>query len=147
MSWTSLDDIFKQWEIDSKIDPIILHSESLHIAQLQCKYQKLLANERIYLLKLEYNYKLLYRQKYEFLTQGPTEKTEELEWKLPPRGCVLKADVAMYLESDLDLDSAQQRLTKCKECIRVLEDILKSLSQRSFNIKNAIDFIKFQAGE
>jgi len=147
MTEGTLDKIFEIWEVDSKIDQTMIATASLKVAELQCKYQKWLSKERIRLSTLEQNFKVLYRHKYEFFTQGNTQESEKLGWKLPPRGCVLKADAAMYLESDSDLNDFSHHIVKSKECVRALEDILKVLAQRSFNIRNTIEFLKFQAGE
>ena len=52
----------------------------------------------------------------------------------------------MYLDADPELDKLQSKLVYQKEKINYLESILKSLNNRTFQIKNAIEWKKFTHG-
>lgn len=142
-----LENIQNLWDNDCKIDPISLHNESLNISKLHSKYIRILSSEKMILKQHEISYKILYKKKFEFYTQGETKESKEKNWILPEKGCVLKQESALYLESDDNLCELSLKISLQKEKILILEDILKSIHQRNFMIKNAIDFIKFQAGE
>jgi hypothetical protein len=77
---------------------------------------------------------------------GPTEDTEEKGWKLPPRGAILKAEVNNYIDADPDIIKASLKIGLQQEKIQFLEDIIKSLVNRGFQIKSAIDWEKFKTG-
>jgi hypothetical protein len=141
-----IEDIFALWEADSKIDRTELSDESLKIPQLHHKYYKIFTNERLLLRKLEADAKILKLEKYEFYTQGHTKETQEKGWELPARGMILKADLPMYMESDKEIIELNLKIGYQLEKIELLENIIKTISNRGFQIKNAIDWNKFIQG-
>ncbi len=57
-----------------------------------------------------------------------------------------KADVPTYLESDKDLIELQHKINYNKTIVTYLEQVLRSINNRTFTIKNAIEWKKFEAG-
>ena len=141
-----LDAIFELWEADSKIDRTELGEESLKIAQLHHKYFKIFSNERLTLKKLTVDYKRLKLQKYEFYTMGPTEESQALGWELPAQGKILRADATQYVEADKDIVDISLKIGLQEEKLELLESIIKGLNSRGFNIKTALDYLKFTSG-
>lgn len=141
-----IEDIFTLWETDSKIDRTELSDESLKIPQLHHKYYKIFTSERLLLRKLEADAKILKLEKYEFYTQGHTKETQDKGWELPSRGMILKADLPMYMESDKEIIELNLKIGYQLEKIELLENIIKTISNRGFQIKNAIDWNKFIQG-
>lgn len=141
-----LESIFELWEQDSQIDRASLDTESLKIASLHKKYHQIYTNERLVLRDLEMKFKVLRLEKFEFYTQGPTKETAEKGWQLPPVGRVLKADANTYVDADKDIIALSLRIGIQHEKIELLESIIKSLMNRGFQIKSAIDWAKFQSG-
>lgn len=134
------------WEQDSKIDRSELAEESLKIPQLHHKYYKIFANEKLTLSRLNYAYKQLYKLKHEYYRGVLTE--EELGsngWE-PQQMTILRQDLPVYLDADPDLDTIQNKIDIQKEKVEFVESIIKSLQTRGYQIKSAIDFIKFQMG-
>lgn len=140
------EDIFEAWKIDSEIDRTDLGSESLKIPKLHHKYYMILTAEKSTLRKLEAQFKQLKLAKYEFYSQGYTEETKKLGWRLPPRGIILKADIPMYIESDQDIIDMSLKIGIQQEKVDFVESIIKSFQTRGFLVKNAIDFMKFSMG-
>jgi hypothetical protein len=141
-----IDDIYDEWEKDSHIDRSELGDESLKIPKLHHKYFKIFTHERLLLRKYESELKQLKLDKYEFYTLGPTEETHEKGWKLPPQGKILKSEVNNYIEADKDIVNLSLKIGIQQEKIEVLQSIIKSLTNRGFNIKAAIDWEKFKVG-
>jgi hypothetical protein len=142
-----LEAIFELWAEDSQIDRTDLGHESLKISNLHHKYYKIFANERLVLRALEADLKTLRFEKYEFFTQGPTRQTKEKGWELPPVGRVLKSDVSAYIEADKDIIALSLKIGLANEKVDLLESIIRSLQNRGFQIKTALDFVKFQNGQ
>lgn len=142
----NIEQIVDEWSKDTKIDQTDLAAESVKIPSLHNKYVKILFNEKLRLRKLEADFKVLKREKYEFYSQGPSKETEDKGWKLPPRGVILKTDVPMYLDSDEDIISLSLKIGYSKEKIDLLEEIIKSINNRGYNIRSAIDWHKFTMG-
>jgi hypothetical protein len=141
-----LEDIHELWGNDSKIDHTELSHEALRIPQLHHKYLKIFTNERLVLRKYETDLKRLRLDKYEFYTQGPTQETHDLGWKLPPIGKILKTDANNYVDSDNDIINLTLKVGLQQEKVELLESIIRSLNNRGYLIKSAIDFEKFKVG-
>lgn len=141
-----LENIFELWDRDSQISREDLDRESLNASRLHQKYHKIYTQERILTRNYELELKQLRLAKFEFYTQGPTRETQERGWLLPPQGKILKADANTYVDADKDVVDLTLKIGIQHEKVELLESIIKSIMNRGFQIKNAIDFIKFQSG-
>ena len=141
-----IEEIFEHWEQDSQIDKTELGDAALNIPKLHHKYFQLLVNEKMQLRKLEAEFKRLKLDKYEFYTQGPTEETRDKGWELPAKGLILKQEMPMYMEADKDIIELSLKIGMQQEKVDLLDSIIKSFTNRGFNIKSAIDFIRFTSG-
>lgn len=142
----NIDEILENWQVDTKIDKTELGDEALNIPKLHHKYYQIYVKEKMLLRKHEADMKQLKLDKYEFLTQGPNEETKDKGWKLPPKGMVLKSDIPMYLEADQDIINLSLKIGYQQEKLELLDSIIKSIMNRNFIIKNAIDWQKFTMG-
>ena len=140
-----LDDIYVEWGTDSEIDSTELGNEALKIPKLHNKYFKIYTNEKLILRKFEAEFKQLKLLKHEFYTMGPSEETPQ-HWKLPPRGMILKSDLPMYMEADEEIINFSLKIGYQQEKVELLESIIKSLINRGFQIKSAIEWTKFTMG-
>ena len=98
------------------------------------------------LRKYEAELKKLKLSKHEFLTLGPTEETHAKGWVLPPQGKILRSDVNNYIEADDEVINLTLKIGVQQEKTELLESIIRSLTNRGFNIKAAIEFEKFKVG-
>lgn len=144
------EEIFKQWEVDSTIDPTNITGEHLKIPKYHHKYLQFLLHERQVLRALEYKYRLLYRDKYEFYDQGPSKETQ-LKWAdavLPSKGAAsTKKELEMYIDADKDIISAAIKIGDQKEKIELLESIINMINNRSYHLQNIVKWEKFRAGD
>jgi hypothetical protein len=142
----NIEDIFTEWSKDSHIDRSELDSESLKTPNLQIKYLKWLAAERVRHESLKDEYKKLHLEKFTFYVDGPSKEQIKEGMELPPRGKILKNEADRYLDADTDLIKFKLKLAIQKEKVSLLEEIVKSLNNRGFQIRNAIEFMKFTNG-
>lgn len=142
-----LEEIFSQWKEDSEIDKTELGDEALKIAKLHHKYYQILVSEKLLLRSHESEMKKLKLDKYEFFSQGPNEETQLKGWKLPAKGLILKADIPLYMEADEDIIKLSLKIGVQQEKIELLESIIRTLMNRGYNIKAAIEFFKFVNGQ
>ena len=140
-----IEDIFEEWKKDSEIDKTELGDEALKIPKLHHKYFQHYINEKMLLRKYESEFKKLKLDKHEFYAQGPNENTPP-NWKLPPRGMILKSDIPMYMDADKEIIDMSLKIGFQQEKIEFLDSILKTLNNRGYNIKTAVDWIKFTNG-
>lgn len=139
--------IQEEWEKDSQIDRLALSAELAKIPKLHAKYWKMLINERMRLRIIETELKSLSNDKFWFFLQGHDEDTRAKGWELPPRGkIVVKEEAKMLVDSDKEVIELTLRMSAQREKALLLEDIVKSIHNRSYIIRSMIDFMKFEAG-
>ena len=134
MTYEELQEIARK---DMKLDDVNLDIESLKIPELQHKYLKFYSTYNLLVKKTDSEYKILYRKKWEYYS-GKNDSPFPLK--------ILKQDMSIYLESDEELIESKNKLEYYKDILSFLEGILKSLNNRGFQIKNAIDWKKFTEG-
>ena len=59
---------------------------------------------------------------------------------------ILKTDIDKYLESDSELQKAKQKVDYLDTTVDFLDRTIRQISNRTFTIKNAIDWRKFTSG-
>jgi hypothetical protein len=142
-----LEDIHTNWEADSKIDTTELGQASINIPYLHAKYMKILSEERTRFHQRNFEYKQMLKTKWEYYNGLlDLEQLKERGWE-PFSQRVLKTDLDKYLEADSDLNVAKGKVTIQEEKVKVLEEIVRNLNGRGFQIKNAIDWYKFTNGQ
>jgi len=139
--------ILDSWKDDAVIDPTNLGQAALKFTELHQKYYRLYSNEKQIHRMLSSQFKILKLQKFEFYCQGPDIESEAKGWKLPACGKILRSDVPMYLEGDIDLIKLSLKIGSQLEKLELLESILKALTNRGYAIRNQLDWLKFTNGE
>jgi hypothetical protein len=132
------------WEEDSNIDPDNLHTESLNIPSLHAKYFDLYNNISLLKKKAEQQRRNIRHQKYEYYT-GKADPDVYIENPFPKK--VRDKDALQkYLDADEVLSQASLKVDYYDVLLTYLQDILKMIHQRNYQIKNAIDFQRFASG-
>ena len=52
----------------------------------------------------------------------------------------------MFIEGDEDVRKLQYKIEYVDQCLNYLDGVLRQINNRNFQIKNAIDWTKFQNG-
>lgn len=141
-----IEDILELWKEDANVDRTELGDEALKIPKLHHKYYQIYISEKLTLRSYENDMKKLKLDKYEFYTQGHTEQTRNFGWELPAKGMILKTDIPMYMDADKDIIKLSLKIGIQQEKVEFIESILKSLNNRGYNIKAAIEWIRFTNG-
>ena len=140
-------EITEMWDKDSKIDETELDSESLRTPQLHSKYLNFLTDEKLKASKLEYDYNRLKKYKWLYYTgKLSEEELADFGWE-PFQLSILKTDIDRFLNADEELQLISNKLEYQKSVIYYLENIIKVISNRQWNIRSAIDWIKFTNGQ
>ena len=139
----TLEELQESANRDLKIDDTDLGTESINIPILHNKYLQHYNKFSLLLKKAEYEQKVLKRQKWEYYTG----KSDPSVYKEKPFDLkILKADVHIYMDSDEDLQRADQKAAYLNQVVKYLEQVLRSINNRTFLIKNAIEWKKFTSG-
>jgi hypothetical protein len=139
----TLEELQQAVDRDFKLDDTELDSESIKIPLLHNKYLQHFNKFSLLLKKAEYDHKALIRQKWEYYTG----KSDPSVYKDKPFDLkILKSDVHIYMDSDEDLQRADQKAAYLNQVVKYLEQVLRSINNRTFLIKNAIEWKKFTSG-
>mgnify|MGYP001212896256 FL=1 len=132
------------WEKDSKIDPDNLHTESLNIPCLHAKYFDLYNTIFLLRKKAEQQRKNIRHERYEYFS-GKADPEVYVE---NPFGKKIrdKSTMEKYLDADEKLSNCSLKIDYYETMLVYLESILKMISNRSFQIKNSIEFMRFNSG-
>ena len=140
----NIDELFVEVERDIKIDDTELDLESIRTPQIHNKYLKMFTKHSLQLKKLQDDYKVLYRVKWEYYTgKAPPEVYAENPFELK----VLRTDIGIYMEADKDLQQLGQRMAYTKQIVEYLERILREINNRNWTIRNTIEWKKFIHGD
>ena len=139
-----LNEIQSMWEKDSKIDPDNLHIESLNIPILHAKYHDLYNNLILLRKKAEQQRKNIRHERYEYFS-GKADPEVYVE---NPFGKKIrdKDTMTKYLDADEKLSSSSLKIDYYDTMLVYIESILKQITNRTYQIKNAIEFMRFSSG-
>ena len=139
------DELLELWEKDAGIDKRELDTESVEIPKLHHKYlsiyMELKAKKIAYTSKLEEAKKTL-EIYYSGQATPDVYKERPFDIKLKTKGGIEK-----HVNTDPAVVSLIQKIEYMDILIEGCGHILDQIKWRGNNIKNAIAFIKFQAGE
>ena len=139
-----LDTIQRMWSEDAKIDPDNLHTESLNIPILHAKYYELYNNIFLLRKKAEQQRKNIRHERYEYFS-GKADPDVYIDNPFPKK-IRDKETMQKYLDADEKLSGVSLKIDYYETMLQYLENILKQITNRTYQIKNAIEFMRFSAG-
>ena len=140
----NLEQIQEMWATDSQIDPDNLHDESLKIPQLHAKYYTLYNTITLLREKARETHSKVRLERYNYYTgKADPEVYEEEPFPYKVRD---KDALQRHMDADERLNKIDLKIRYYDIMLKFLEEIIKTVSNRTFQIKNAIEFMKFTAG-
>ena len=140
----NLDKIQEMWERDSHIDPDNLHDESLKIPQLHSKYYTIYNTITLLREKARDSYNRIRLERYNYYTgKAPAEvyAAEPFPYKVREKDAIQR-----HMDADDKLNTINMKIKYYDTTLKYLEEIIRIISNRTYQIKNAIEWNKFQAG-
>ena len=140
----NLEQIQEMWEKDSKIDPDNLHDESLKIPQLHSKYYTLYNTITLMREKARTQYSKVRLERYNYYTGKATAEVyaeEPFPYKVREKDAIQR-----HLEADDKMNKVDMKIKYYDTMLKFLEEVIRVVSNRTYQIKNAIEWNKFQAG-
>ena len=126
-----------------KINDTELDLESLKTPQLHNEFLKHLTKFKLLLSKAQIEYYTQRKEKWEYYTgKAPQQVYAEKPFNLK----ILKTDIDKYMDADPELVKLKQKVEYIQTVIDFLDRTIKQISNRGFQIKNAIDWRKVNSG-
>ena len=140
----TLEKLQEMWEKDSKINPDELHTESLNIPSLHAKYFELYNTIFLLRKKAEQQRKNIRHERYEYFS-GKSDPDVYIENPFPKK-IRDKDTMQKYLDADEKLSGVSLKIDYYETMLSYLEEILKQITNRTYQIKNSIEFMRFTSG-
>jgi len=141
----NLSEIQDQVKRDLKINDLELDIESLRIPALHTKYLQLLTENSLKLKKANGELAVLKRNKWIYYTGKASEDVYKEKGDFPLK-LKTKDEERTVIEADEDIQKKKTEVEYYETVVDYLQEIVKQIGQRNFQIKNAIEWRKFEAG-
>ncbi len=120
-----------------------IDQESYKNQTIKQKWLNHKADFELLLVKAKTDHQLLYRQKWEYYGG----KAEAKVYAAKPFDIkVMKTDLVMYIQSDEDILKISNKIGYYETCVDYCKGVIKSIDNRGWDIKNSIEWKKFEAG-
>jgi len=139
----TLDELKIQVAMDLKVNDERLDTESLKNQELYAKYLDIKSKFELLMYKAKGDYKMLYRDKWEYYggkSDANVYVTKPFDLK------VLKSDLSIYIESDEEIIKIENKIVYLETVCKYVDGVMKAISGRGWDIKNAIQWKNFEAG-
>ena len=134
----------QMWEKDSKIDIDNLHTESLNIPVLHAKYYDIYNNFMLLRKKAEQQKRNVRHERYEYYS-GKSDPDVYIKDPFPKK-IRDKDTMNKYLDADERLSTVSMKIEYYDVLLKYIEEILKQITNRTYQIKNSIDYMRFTSG-
>lgn len=142
----NLELILEQWKKDAEVDQTEPGRELIKIPILHSKYLDVLTKHKVIAKKAHFDYLRLKKLKWEYYNgKMSSEELEKYGWEQFP--FTLKSDIATYLESDEDMIKLLQKKIYHDECVSAVEAIMGELKQRTWQLKEYLQWERFIGGQ
>ena len=125
------------------IDQEHLDQESYKNQVLKPKWLDYKTRFELLLTRSKGEYQRLYRTKWEYYGGKADAKVYVAK---PFDLKVLKTDLHMYITSDEEIIKLSDKISYLETTVKFIEGIIKSIDNRGWDTKNAIEWKKFEAG-
>ena len=142
-----ISELQQMWSEDSKIDETNLGKEASRVPTLHAKYINFLSSTRLNLRKAESDYYNCRRKKYRYYRgEMSRSELEEEGWQQWQGAKPLKNEIDEFLLGDADLNLLTDKVEYYKTVLYQLEQIIRSINSRTWDIKSSIEWQKFTNG-
>ncbi len=140
----NLEQIQEMWQKDAVIDPDNLHDESLKIPQLHSKYYTIYNTITLLREKARESYNRIRLERHNYYTgKAPAETYVEEPFPYKVRE---KDAIQRHMDADEKMSAINMKIKYYDVILKFLEEIIRNVSNRTYQIKNAIEWQQFQSG-
>ena len=132
------------WKTDSVLDDDLHDNDSLAIPQLHMKYMEFHNTYSLMKKERELEMKRLIKDKWLYYKgKAPATVYKEMPFDLK---LTTKEEISMFIEADEDVSKLQYKIDYIEQVLFFLDGVLRMINNRTYHIKNAIEWKRFQSG-
>ena len=140
----NLENLQDMWRSDSKLDEDLHDNDSLAIPQLHMKYMEFHNKYSLMKKERDIEMKRLIKEKWLYYKgKAPSSGYKELPFDLK---LTTKEEISMFIEADEDIAKLKYKIEYIDQVLFFLDSVLRMINNRTYHIKNAIEWKKFQSG-
>ena len=140
----NLDELKKQAKEDLAItEHENMDQESYKNQLIKPKWLEYKTNYEQLLIMRKTDHQKMWREKWEYYGGKADAKVYAAK---PFDIKVMKTDLQMYIQSDDDILRIQNKIGYFESCVDYCKGVIKSIDNRGWDIRNATDWKKFEAG-
>ena len=140
----NLENLQDMWRSDSKLDEDLHDNDSLAIPQLHMKYMEFHNKYSLMKKERDIEMKRLIKEKWLYYKgKAPSSVYKEMPFDLK---LTTKEEISMFIEADEDIGKLKYKIEYIDQVIFFLDGVLRMINNRTYHIKNAIEWKKFQSG-
>jgi len=140
----NLETLQDMWKSDSKLDEDLHDNDSLAIPQLHMKYMEFHNQYSLMKKERDIEMKRLIKEKWLYYKgKAPSSVYKELPFDLK---LTTKEEISMFIEADEDIAKLKYKIEYIDQVLFFLDSVLRMINNRTYHIKNAIEWKKFQSG-
>ena len=143
----NIDELKEMWAEESVIVQTDLTRESLRSPHLHSKYLDILINAKMRAAAYRHDLARLHLLKSRYWKGELTkEELAEQGWPQYQYNKPLKSEVDGMLDADAECIKIKTKIEYLELMIFQLDSIMNAIKSRGWDIRNAIDFLKYQSG-
>ena len=140
----NLETLQTMWKTDSVLDDDLHDNDSLKIPQLHMKYMEFHNTFSLMKKEREIEMKRLIKEKWLYYKgKAPATVYKEMPFDLK---LTTKEEISMFIEADEEVGKLQYKIDYIDQVLFFLDGVLRQINNRNFQIKNAIEWKRFQNG-
>ena len=140
----NLENLQDMWRSDSKLDEDLHDNDSLAIPQLHMKYMEFHNQYSLMKKERDIEMKRLIKEKWLYYKgKAPSSIYKEMPFDLK---LTTKEEISMFIEADEDIGKLKYKIEYIDQVVFFLDSVLRMINNRTYHIKNAIEWKKFQSG-
>ena len=141
-----IEDIVTEWSNDLQINQADISNESSNIPKLHNKYYLYYVNEGMKLKQMKLEFKKFTKIKTEYYRGelGPVE-LKQYGWEPQPLK-IMKSDIQQYIDADDEIIEKLLRISAQEYKVNYIEEIIRQINNRGYQLKTILDFERFRTG-
>ena len=140
----NLENLQQMWKTDSRLDDDLHDNDSLAIPQLHMKYMEFYNTFSLMKRERELEMKRLLKEKWLYYKgKAPAAVYKEMPFDLK---LTAKDEISMFIEADEEVQKIQYKIDYIEQVLFFLDGVLRMINNRTYHIKNAIEWKRFQSG-
>ena len=140
----NLEQLQDKWIEDSVIDPDKYGEESVRIPQLHMRYMEFYNTFSLMKKDRESEMKALVRDKWIYYKgKAPSTVYKEVPFDLK---LTTTDEIKMFIGADDEIRKLQYKIDYIEQTIFFLDGVLRQINSRNYQIKNAIEWERFESG-